>query len=636
MKVAPGAASDETVRTFTEQYAEGGRFPPRAWGRRDTWQVRLRWWVPPAIVVSLSVGRGLGFEVEALPIVLVAVFVFSYNLVFASVFRSSRNLDRDASVERRYAALQVSLDYTSMLILIHFTGGASSPLIFFFILHVIIAAILFRPRYAWFFAGAAAGGMGLLSAGESLGWLGYHPVLFRGEAVNLTVRSGHVTVLLVFFAASVFAAAALTTAIMRRLRQGVRNLTEVSGEVAALNEKLNSLYTMLCTIGSERRLGRTLDMVTSELAKVLGVSGVAVKLLSEDGNTLRFAAAHGLPSGFSEEKTVEVAKSRLNRRVIEGETIVFGQVARDQQFQLQDDLLAAGIRSVVFTPLELEDRVIGILGAYCLKPERFCSGDTAFLRLAAELVAVAIENARAYEAVENLMQERSQFMLRVAHNMRAPLSAVLSMLEAVGGGYLGEVHGEQAEVLRRMDFRLRTLNTAVGELLTLARNREGVETLRRAPVEIGLIVQRLEDTFRDEATQKGLSFQVSVPEDLLEINGDVEMLEQMLENLISNAIKYTARGGRVSVGIRNIENRGVRIEVRDTGIGIPREDMSRLFEEFFRASNASKVEEIGTGLGLAIVKQIVDRHDGRINVESEEGKGSTFIVNLPTLATERH
>ncbi len=564
-----------------------------------------------------------------------AVFVFSYNVVFASVFRRNRNLDRDASVERRYAALQVSLDYSSMFVLIHFTGGASSPLIFFFILHVIIAAILFRPRYAWFFAGAAAGGMGLLAAGESFGWLGYHPVLSRGDALNLVLRPVQITALLVFFSASVFAAAALTTAIMRRLRQGVRNLTDVSGEVAALNEKLNSLYAMLCAIGSERRLDRTLDMVTSELAKVLGVSGVAVKLLSEDGSRLRFAAAHGLPSGFSEEKTVEVAKSRLNRRVLEGETIVFGQVARDQQFQLQDDLLEAGIRSVVFTPLELEDRVIGILGAYCRRPERFCSGDTAFLKLAAELVAVAIENARAYEAVENLMQERSQFMLRVAHNMRAPLSAVLSMLDAVEGGYLGEVHGEQVEYLGRMGFRLRTLNTAVGELLTLARDREGVETLRRAPVQIGRITQRLHDTFRDEALQKGLSFEVSVAEDLLEINGDVEMIEQMLENLTSNAIKYTAGGGRVSVGIRNIEDRGVRIEVRDTGIGIPREEMSRLFEEFFRASNASKVEEIGTGLGLSIVKQIVDRHDGRINVESEEGKGTAFIVNLPTTPLAR-
>jgi signal transduction histidine kinase len=627
MKVVP-VAVEETVRTITGQLAEGERFPPPAWGRRDTWQVRLRWWVPPAIVFSLWVGRSLGFEVEVAPIVAVAVFVFSYNVIFASIFRRSRGLVDDASVERRYAALQVSLDYASMFVLIHFTGGAASPLIFFFILHVIIAAILFRSRYAWFFAVAAVGGLGLLAAGESVGWLGHHPVRFGGEAA--TLAPGHATALLVFFAASVFAAAALTAAIMRRLRRGVRNLAEASEEVAALNKKLNSLYTMLCAIGSEHRLDRTLEMVTSELSKVLGVRGVAVKLLSEDGKTLRFAAAHGLPSGFSEEKTVEVAKSRLNRKVIEGETIVFGQVARDRQFQLQDDLLEAGIQSVVFTPLELEDRVIGILGAYCGKPERFCSGDTAFLRLAAELVAVAIENARAYEAVENLMQERSRFMLRVAHNMRAPLSAGLSMLEAVEGGYLGEIRKEQAAHLNRVGFRLRTLNTAVGQLLTLAQNRQGAQALRRGPVDIVSIARRLESTFRDEADQKDLRFRVSVPEDLLEIDGDAEMIEQMLENLISNALKYTASGGQVDVGFREIENQRVRIEVRDTGIGIPREERSQLFEEFFRASNASKVEEIGTGLGLAIVKQIVERHGGSINVESEEGKGTAFLVDLPT------
>jgi two-component system phosphate regulon sensor histidine kinase PhoR len=166
-------------------------------------------------------------------------------------------------------------------------------------------------------------------------------------------------------------------------------------------------------------------------------------------------------------------------------------------------------------------------------------------------------------------------------------------------------------------------------LLTLARNREGVETASRVPVPLAPIVRRVENTFRDEAAKKSLSFQVAIPEDLAEIVGDAEMLEQMLENLTSNAIKYTPAGGQVSLCLRNIEEGTVRIEVRDTGIGIPQEDRPQLFQEFFRSANAREVEDVGTGLGLAIVHHIVDLHDGTIEVESEVGKGTTFTIDLP-------
>ncbi len=446
---------------------------------------------------------------------------------------------------------------------------------------------------------------------------------------TINESSAHVGALLVFFAASVFVTAALTTAIMRRLRRRVRDLAETTGEVASLNDKLNSLYAMLSTVGSERTLSRILDVVTSELVAVMDVAGVAVKLLSEDGRTLRFAAAHGLPEKFSEEKTVEVAKSPLNRRIIEGETLVFGQVAEDKTFQLLEDLQAAGIRSVVFAPLRLEDRVIGILGAYCRKPDRFGSDDAGFLRIAAELIAVAIENARGYEAVESLMQERSQFMLRVAHNMRAPLTATMSMLHVLQEGYLGELDAKKQEHLKRVDRRLDTLNRTVGELLMLAHNREGTVVMERRPVDVGSIAARVGATFMDEASRQKLEFRVRIADVLPRITGDPAMMEQMLENLVSNAIKYTPSGGSVDFAVERSDEGQLRIEVRDTGIGVPTEEQSELFSEFFRASNAKKMAEDGTGLGLAIVKQIVDMHGGHIRVNSKEGEGTSFIVDLP-------
>ena len=107
------------------------------------------------------------------------------------------------------------------------------------------------------------------------------------------------------------------------------------------------------------------------------------------------------------------------------------------------------------------------------------------------------------------------------------------------------------------------------------------------------------------------------------------MIEQMLENLVSNAIKYTPSGGRVSLTLGSGEPNHLRIEIRDTGIGIPVEEQSQLYGEFFRASNAKTVSEHGTGLGLAIVKQTAELHGGRIRVESKESEGTTFTVDLP-------
>jgi signal transduction histidine kinase len=620
--------SRESMRLLVQQIVEGQRALPSAWGRRDVWQVRLRWWVPPAIVAGLGIGRWLGYEVEVAPILLVALCILAYNVAFAVVFARSPEKEGGSVADRWYSRLQVSLDYAAMIALVHYTGGAASPLVFFFVLHVIIAAILFRPSTAWQFAVIATVGMAVLASLELAGVWTHHPLSFRGAPLHRVERLTDALVILLFFAASVFVAAALATGIMSRLRERVRNLAEVSREVSTLNDRLNSLYAMLSVVGSEHSLGRILDTVTFELAAVMGVRGVAVKLLGEDGKTVRFAAAHGLPD-FSPDKIVELARSPLNRRIIEGETIVFGRVSEDATFQLQDELLAAGIRSVVFAPLTLRDRVIGILGAYCDEPERFGPEDTGFFRLAAELVAIAIENARAYEAVRGLMQERSRFMLQVAHNMRAPLSATLSMLEVVREGYLGEMSTTQAEYLGRMDRKLRTLNTTVGELLSLARGSEGAAEIERKPVQLTALLGRLDRTFRDEATRKGLGFEVSAPTDLPEPIGDAHMLEQMLENLVSNAIKYTPAGGEVALSVGRAGPDRVRIEVRDTGIGIPEEERSRLFQEFFRGAKAREIEEVGTGLGLAIVRQIVDRHGGRIQVESKEGRGTTFAVELP-------
>jgi signal transduction histidine kinase len=202
------------------------------------------------------------------------------------------------------------------------------------------------------------------------------------------------------------------------------------------------------------------------------------------------------------------------------------------------------------------------------------------------------------------------------------------MLEAVRGNYLGEVNDKQKEYLRRMDRRARSMISMISELLSLAEKRKKHQ-LKFNTVDLTVIFGRLDRTFCEEALQKRLLFKIDFPDNLPKISGDAEMIEQMLENLISNSIKYTPAEGEVKVEISVAKENIIRIMISDNGIGISKEDLPNIFNEFFRTKNARKIEELGTGLGLSIVKEIINQHHGKIIIESEIGLGTLVVVHLP-------
>ena len=594
---------------------------------RTLWFIKLRWWVPLGIAVGTALARWIGVEFNARALLGVACFILAYNIVFYLI---SRRIEAEAYRKEdieHFAYWQVGFDYGTMFLLIHFTGGIASPFIFFFIFHITFSAIFLPRRSTYSFAVIAAAGMGLIAAAEYLGWIPHHDLLFQGKAMELGRQPFHRVVIFGFFSGFVFITAITITAVMRMLEKRILDLAELTEAVTELNNKLNTLYTTTQAIGSKQHLEQVFRIVCSELARAMDVQAISVKLLSDDGKFLQFAAAHGLPEEILKHKVVAVAKSPLNRRVIEGEPFVTGHVTHRESFQFGEDLEAAQLQSVQFVPLIVENRVIGILGAYSTRPEQFGPDDLNFFRQAAGLVAIAIENARAYEAIENLSQERSRFMNRVAHNLRAPLAAMASMLEVIRGGYVGDMNEASRDYLNRLDRRVQGMLLMIHELMTLAKSQSSQPQTEYKPVNLKIIASRIQQNFQEEVVKKRLAFEVTLSEDLPEIKGDPELVEQMFENLISNAIKYTPEGGRVGMTFWPETDETVRIVVSDNGIGIPKSEMPRVFTHFFRASNVQEV--IGTGLGLAIVKEIVLKHSGQIQVESEEGIGTTFVISLP-------
>ena len=247
-----------------------------------------------------------------------------------------------------------------------------------------------------------------------------------------------------------------------------------------------------------------------------------------------------------------------------------------------------------------------------------------------DLADATSDLARAHECLRVLNRERTEFMLEVAHNLRAPIGASLGIVDLLTEGYLGDLEDRQTEHLGRLERRLRALDKTIGELLAIARTRDRTREIEDVTVDLAALARRTEEMFQSEAGGKGVRLVMSLGDDLPPVESGVGLLEQLLENLVSNAIKYTPEGGEVEVRFERLDGDSVRIEVEDTGIGIPVDEQEKLFREFFRASNARELTPVGTGLGLVLVKQTVDRHDGTLELESEEGRGTRVTVTLPS------
>ncbi|MBI2865201.1 MAG: HAMP domain-containing histidine kinase [Chloroflexi bacterium] len=234
----------------------------------------------------------------------------------------------------------------------------------------------------------------------------------------------------------------------------------------------------------------------------------------------------------------------------------------------------------------------------------------------------------AYDRLQEVDRFKSRYMRKASHELRAPLSSIQSLITVALEGFTGNIPSETREILSRASTRTRELLDLVSDLLALSRAREIRPEQARQPVSLAAIAAEVMPLFQAQAVDKGLTMAVSVQPDLPQTWADPEGMEELLSNLVSNAIKYTPAGGEARVTLAAWEAELI-LSVSDTGIGIEPQDLPHLFEEFFRSRQAREMIHEGTGLGLSIVKAIVDAHGGRIEVRSRPGEGTTFVVALP-------
>ncbi|NMR30386.1 ATP-binding protein [Crystallibacter degradans] len=235
--------------------------------------------------------------------------------------------------------------------------------------------------------------------------------------------------------------------------------------------------------------------------------------------------------------------------------------------------------------------------------------------------------------VRELDQAKSEFVATVNHELRTPLSSIIGYLDMIMDDGVGELPHETARMLEIVDRNAHRLNGLVEDVLTLSRSDAGNIQQSIRPVRLSALLQSVLSTLAPAAAAGRIDLSLREPASDVQVDADHEQLEQVFVNIISNAVKFTPAGGRVIVDISSsVSDAGIPracVRVRDTGIGIPPDEVPKLYGRFFRASNATAAAIQGTGLGLSIVQDLVHQHGGELHISSRLHEGTTVSVQLP-------
>lgn len=231
---------------------------------------------------------------------------------------------------------------------------------------------------------------------------------------------------------------------------------------------------------------------------------------------------------------------------------------------------------------------------------------------------------------------KSEFVSIAAHQLRTPLSGIKWTIKMLIDGDLGELNKDQKEMLEKTYDSNERMIHLVNDLLNVSRIEEGRYVHRPEMIGISKIVEPLAESYKMEAERKKIKLHLAITKKKnLNVAADVEKITLVVQNLLENALKYTPRGGEITFSVKHkAKENKIEVSVKDSGVGIPKDQQGRLFTKFFRAANVLRMEVEGSGLGLFICKNIVEAHGGEIWFESEENKGSTFYFTLPVV-TER-
>jgi signal transduction histidine kinase/HAMP domain-containing protein len=434
-----------------------------------------------------------------------------------------------------------------------------------------------------------------------------------------------------------------------RLQESYANLEQkVEGRTRELTEalkKLKALWEVGEALSSTLNIETVLTTIVTRAVQLSGTAGGVVYEYIEDRQEFHPRVTHQMEEELFEAvrgTPIRLGEAAIGRAAVSQAPFQVSDILDDHDYgatHLRPILVRLGYRSLLALPLLREERIIGGLVVWRREPGKFSSEVVNLLQTFTTQSVLAIENARLFREVEEkrlqletASKHKSQFLANMSHELRTPLNAILGYTELILDNIYGDVPEKVRDALARLEKSGRHLLALINDVLDLSKIEAGQLTLSLSEYSMQDVVQTVFTGVEALAVEKGLVLKTTVVPDLPTGYGDERRLNQVLLNLVGNAIKFT-EAGEVDIEAKAFDS-AFLVVVSDTGPGIPPPDQAKIFEEFHQVDSTSTRKKGGTGLGLSISKRIVEMHGGRIWVDSTPGKGSIFSFTIP-FRTER-
>lgn len=402
---------------------------------------------------------------------------------------------------------------------------------------------------------------------------------------------------------------------------------------------MSALVDMAKQITGKLKLRSVLNITVEMLRDLLKARACTITMLSDDKTELVMATAVGISPEYVGQVRMKVGEGISGQVVRTGEPIYIPDAHSEPEFLFFDQV----VRSLIVAPLKMRDEVIGTLSIDSDQPKVFDEGDVQLVTVAAAQVSIAIANARLFEELERHADELSvaydelkendrlkdELVQNVSHELRTPLTFVKGYVDLLLEGEMGEITQFQQDALQIVADKTDEITRIIGDIVTL--QRIDAANLEKEELSMAQLIRTTVASHQLIAQERGLTLAHKIA---LGVAGvvfaDKDRINQVLNNLIGNAIKFSPDGGTIRVSLGE-EDGKVVVTVADEGIGMPADQIHRIFDRFYQVDGSSRRRFSGTGLGLAIVKRILEAHDGTIWVESELDKGSAFYFTLPQM-----
>jgi signal transduction histidine kinase len=412
-------------------------------------------------------------------------------------------------------------------------------------------------------------------------------------------------------------------------------------ELEQSNKELRALGEVSHAVSSTLDLEMVLNTIVAKAVQLSGTEAGAIYGFDAARKDFELKATSGMSSDLIAavgEHHAEFSKA-VWHTIEQKVPVQVADLKEEQPSPTNDLMLAAGFRARLVVPLIGAEGPAGALVVRRKAPGEFLRGTIELLQTFAAQSVLAIENANLFHTIEEKSRElelasqhKSQFLANMSHELRTPLNAILGYTELITDGVYGQPPEKMLAVLKRLESNGKHLLGLINDVLDLSKIEAGQLTLSLTDYSLKDVVYNVYGAVEPLAVDKRLKFKADIAPELPQGHGDERRLTQVLLNLVSNAIKFTDEGGvTIKAGLKD----GMfSVAVVDTGPGISEADQPKLFQEFQQADSSTTKKKVGTGLGLAISKQIIEMHGGRIWLESEVGKGSTFTFVVPPQAEQ--